>query len=64
MKIKILIDILQHFYASNNIAETLHSKLNIYLPTNRLINNNFIISVRNVLINYEIKKVILQEKII
>ena len=34
--------------------------MNLYLPTNKITNTNFIISLRNVIINYETKK----EKII
>ena len=46
--------------ATNNVEESLHNKMNLYLPTNKITNTNFIISLRNVIINYKIKK----EKII
>ena len=46
---------IEHFYATNNIAESLHSKLGLYLPYKKVNNNNFIISIRNVLLNYETK---------
>ena len=51
-----LIDITQHFFATNNIAENLHSKLNLYLIAKKKTVNNFIFSIRNVLINYESKR--------
>ena len=43
-----------HFYTTNNIAESLHSKLTLYLPNKKITNNN-IISMRNVILNYETK---------
>jgi len=49
-------NVLSHFYFTNNIAESLHNKLNLYLPNNKITNSNFIISLRNVIINYKIKK--------
>ena len=48
-------DAIQHFYFTNNIAESLHSKLGLYLPYKKVNNNNFIISIRNVILNYETK---------
>ena len=44
---------IDHFYATNNIEETLHNKINLYLPNKRINNHNFIISLRNVIKNYE-----------
>ena len=44
------------FFAINNIAESLHSKLKLYLPYKRISNINFIISMRNIINNSEIKK--------
>ena len=44
------------FFATNNIAESLHSKLKLYLPYKRTSNINFIISMRNIINNSEIKK--------
>ena len=51
-----LLDITQHFFATNNIAENLHSKLNLYLIAKKKTVNNFIFLIRNVLINYESKR--------
>lgn len=34
----ILIDGLKHFYITNNIGESLHSKLKVYLPTKKCSN--------------------------
>lgn len=47
---------LSHFFATNNVAESLHSKMNQYLPNNKNSNTNFIISIRNIISNYELKK--------
>ena len=44
------------FFATNNIAESLHSKLKLYLPYKRTSNINFIISMKNIINNSEIKK--------
>jgi len=49
-------EVIPHFFATNNIEESLHNKMNQYLPTNRVTNTNFIISLRNVILNYETKK--------
>ena len=48
---------IQHFYAANNIEESLHNKLNIYIPTKKITYHNFIISLNNVIFNYETPKV-------
>lgn len=48
--------ILPHFYATNNIAESLHSKINNYLPSRKICCNNFILSLRNIIQYNEIKK--------
>ena len=45
-----------HFFSTNNIAEALHSKLSFYLPTKKITNTNFILSIRNIINNYETKK--------
>ena len=47
---------LPHFFATNNVAESLHSKMNQYLPNNKISNTNFILSIRNIISNYELKK--------
>ena len=47
--------LIPHFYITNNIAESLHSKLGLYLPYKKVTNNNFIISIRNIIVNYETK---------
>jgi len=47
---------IEHFYASNNIEESLHNKLNMYIPNKRVTNHNFIISLKNVISNYETPK--------
>ena len=49
-------EIISHFYFTNNIAESLHNKLNLYLPNKKITNSNFILSIRNVILNYEIIK--------
>ena len=48
--------ILPHFYATNNIEESLHSKINNYLPSRKISCNNFILSLRNIIQYNEIKK--------
>ena len=48
-------DIRTHFYSTNNIAEALHNKLALYIPTKKVSNTNFIMSICNVIKNYEIK---------
>ena len=55
-KIHSLKKILPHFYATNNIEESLHSKINNYLPTRKISCNNFILSLRNILQYNELKK--------
>ena len=35
-------EIISHFYFTNNIAESLHNKLNLYLPNKKIANGNFI----------------------
>ena len=50
----------EHFFVTNNIAETLHHKMNLYLPNKKINNHNFIISLRNVIRNYETLKRILK----
>ena len=52
----ILIDGLKHFYITNNIAKSLHSKLKVYLPTKKCSNINFLIAIRNIIKNSELKK--------
>ena len=34
--------ILTHFYATNNVAESIHAKISKYLPKNKITNNDFI----------------------
>ena len=51
-----LYEVLAYFYATNNIAESLHNKISLYLPNKKITNNNFLIAIRNILINNEIKK--------
>ena len=53
-------EVISHFYFTNNIAESLHNKLSLYLPNKKVTNSNFILSIGNVILNYEIEK----EKII
>lgn len=48
-------DIRIHFYSTNNIAEALHNKLALYIPNKKVSNTNFIMSICNVIKNYEIK---------
>ena len=48
-------EILPHIFITNNIAESLHNKINYYLPNKKITFNNFIIAIRNIFINYEIK---------
>ena len=45
-----------HFYEKNNIEEALHSKINTYLPTKKISDVNFVISMRNTIANCEAKK--------
>ena len=47
---------IQHFYDTNNIEESLHNKLNIYIPNKKVNNHNFIISLKNAISNYETPK--------
>ena len=47
---------IQHFYATNNIEELLHNKLNIYIPNKKVTNHNCIISLKKVISNYETPK--------
>ena len=47
---------IQHFYSTNNIEESLHNKLSLYIPNKKVTNFNFIISLRNVISNYETLK--------
>ena len=47
---------IQHFYSTNNIEESLHNKLSLYIPNKKVTNFNFIISLRNVISNCETLK--------
>ena len=47
---------IQHFYSTNNIEESVHNKLSLYIPNKKVTNFNFIISLRNVISNYETLK--------
>ena len=47
---------IHHFYITNNIEESLHNKLNIYIPNKKVNNHNFIISLKNIICNYETPK--------
>ena len=42
------------------LKKSLHNKLNLYLPNKKITNSNVILSIGNVILNYEIEK----EKII
>lgn len=48
-------EVLPHFFATNNIADSLHNKINIYSPKQKISNINFIIAIRNIVLNYETK---------
>lgn len=47
--------ILTHFYATNNVAESIHAKISKYLPTNKINNNDFLYCIKNILIINKIK---------
>ena len=55
-------EILPHIFITNNIDESLHNKINYYLPSKKITYNNFIISIRNIFINYENKNINLIRK--
>ena len=40
----------------NNIEESLHNKIYLYLSNKKVKNHNFVISLKNVISNYEILK--------
>ena len=46
----------QIFFGSNNIEESLDQKTSYYLPRKKIINSNFIIAMRNIILIYEAKK--------
>ena len=46
----------KQIFVTNNIAESLHNKINLYLPNKKITNSNFIFAIRNIFINYELKK--------
>ena len=46
---------LKNFYVTNNIAESLHSKINKYLPRNHTSAENFVITMKKVFIDNSIK---------
>ena len=48
-------DILNHFYITNNIAESFHSKLNYYIPKRKITSNDFLKSIKCILNFNEIK---------
>ena len=48
-------NLISHFYVTNNIAESLHSKFKLYFPNKKCTNVNFIIALKNVIKNTEIK---------
>ena len=56
LKMNDLKKILRHFYATYNIEESLQSKINNYFPSRKIICNNFILSLRNIIQYNEIKK--------
>ena len=43
---------IQNFYSIHNIEESLYNKLSIYVPNKKVINFNFIISLKNFNFNY------------
>lgn len=47
--------IIIHFYATNNVAESIHAKLSKCLPKNKISNNDFIICMKNILNINEVK---------
>ena len=47
---------LDKFYITNNIAESLHGKINYYLPKSSTTPEMFIISMKKILINDSLKK--------
>ena len=49
-------------FVTNNIAESLHNKINLYLPNKKITNTNFIYAIRNIFINYELKKETIRRK--
>ena len=49
-----------YIFFTNNIAESLNNKSYLYLPNKKITNSNVILSIGNVILNYEIEK----EKII
>ena len=46
---------LKSFYVTNNIAESLHSKINKYLPKNYTSPENFVVAMKKIFINNNIK---------
>ncbi len=46
---------LKSFYVTNNIAESLHSKINKYIPKNSSSPENFVVAIKKVFINNNIK---------
>ena len=47
--------ILTHFYATNNVAESIHAKLSKCLPKNKISNTDFLICMQNILNINEVK---------
>ena len=46
---------MKRFYFTNNVAESIHQKLDYYLPKRKTTPLDFIKSVRNCFINFDIK---------
>ena len=46
---------MKKLYFTNNVAESIHKKLDYYLPKRKIIPFDFIESVRNCFINFDIK---------
>jgi len=42
---------IQHFYSTNNIEESLNNKISLYIPSKKVTNFNFIMSLRSIISN-------------
>ena len=48
-------NIMNHFYITNNIAESFHAKLNYYIPKRKITGNDFLVALQSILNFNEIK---------
>ena len=48
-------NVMNHFYITNNIAESFRAKLNYYIPKRKITGNDFLVALQSILIFNEIK---------